>query len=687
MLKQLKYSVTFPTTGRTFDEAVLFQGGFGAIVGPNESGKSLILEMIRFCLYGSAALRGSASDYKNLKASLDFSIRGSDYLVERTATKAQLKKDGEVIAVGVTPVNQKIPTELGFGLAVFDMSCAANQNQLLKLGEMKPSERQRAVDSVIGVSVLDDLAKFAADEATALRRAADDLEGNLRKPIEPTEPEGYENSGNLEMEKEALDLIRSQADQLRGWLANEKPRPVEPVKKHTMDAATLQGLIDAQTARRIERQALLAELARIPAAGSVTEEELQADENAEKFQQAYLARKAFLAQTPRPEFQAHEIVAQREKWEAHKTWKKAQHLIKQRNDLLAKGHHECPSCTHQWPVAGSAVDELAEEILKLATEHKQSADQPLTSEAELDRQQRLVDAWDEDEWHKHLQAPTSPVNVHWTVQQRAQHRLAIEGRERRAELEKQIALLDPANDGPDYATQLREVQLYEVQLQNFQTQVTEFETWLAERADKKIELDLLTTQLTGYDDLVRRIREANLYENQMLGYGIDFSRWSEGCMTVAEYRVDAEDWNKVKDALKILRLKIKQHLVPSLNRVASQLITHMTGGQRQSIVVDEEFNILVDGQAIDTLSGSGAAVANLSLRIGLGQVLTNNVFSLFMGDEIDASMDKDRAEKTASVIYTLKDRISQLLLVSHKFPAADYYIAVGDNIEHDQQSN
>jgi DNA repair exonuclease SbcCD ATPase subunit len=103
----------------------------------------------------------------------------------------------------------------------------------------------------------------------------------------------------------------------------------------------------------------------------------------------------------------------------------------------------------------------------------------------------------------------------------------------------------------------------------------------------------------------------------------------------------------------------------------------MTGGQRQLVTCDEDFNITVDGQEINTLSGSGKAVANLALRIGLGQVLTNNVLSLFMGDEIDASMDKHRAEKTTSVLWTLKDRISQLLLVSHKFPAADYYIELG----------
>src|SRR5262245_43467351 len=61
----------------------------------------------------------------------------------------------------------------------------------------------------------------------------------------------------------------------------------------------------------------------------------------------------------------------------------------------------------------------------------------------------------------------------------------------------------------------------------------------------------------------------------------------------------------------------------------------MTGGRRQSIRVDEEFDVTVDGQPLNTLSGSGKAVANLALRNGLGQVLTNNVLSLFVGDEID----------------------------------------------------
>ena len=50
MLNKLSYSVTFLTTGRTlageFDKP-----GFGLITGANEQGKSLIIEVVRWCLF------------------------------------------------------------------------------------------------------------------------------------------------------------------------------------------------------------------------------------------------------------------------------------------------------------------------------------------------------------------------------------------------------------------------------------------------------------------------------------------------------------------------------------------------------------------------------------------------------------------------------------------------------------
>ena len=88
----------------------------------------------------------------------------------------------------------------------------------------------------------------------------------------------------------------------------------------------------------------------------------------------------------------------------------------------------------------------------------------------------------------------------------------------------------------------------------------------------------------------------------------------------------------------------------------------------------ENFDVSVDGQKLATLSGSGKACANLALRIGLGQVLTNNVFSVFVGDEIDASMDEDRSEFTQNSLKSLSDKISQVIIITHKPPTADHVI-------------
>jgi DNA repair protein SbcC/Rad50 len=180
--------------------------------------------------------------------------------------------------------------------------------------------------------------------------------------------------------------------------------------------------------------------------------------------------------------------------------------------------------------------------------------------------------------------------------------------------------------------------------------------------------------LAPLPDLQRRLSDALSFEHQLAAYDVLKARFDELSAEVTAERAAADEWRKAKNAMTVLRGLVKQHLVPSLNRVASHLIAAMTGGQRRSIVVDEEFEVTVDGY---TLSGSGKAAANLALRLGLGQVLTNNIFSVFLGDEIDASLDEDRAENTSNTLHYLANRISQIVLISHKSMPADYCIELG----------
>src|SRR5438552_18733492 len=103
MLRSLSYSVTFPATGQSLSGEFDFAKGMTAISGSNEAGKTMILEMIRYCLWGTKALRGNAADYKQLKTKLLFDVKSVTYQVERNNGNAWLWKGDEKIVVGAKP--------------------------------------------------------------------------------------------------------------------------------------------------------------------------------------------------------------------------------------------------------------------------------------------------------------------------------------------------------------------------------------------------------------------------------------------------------------------------------------------------------------------------------------------------------------------------------------------------------
>ena len=242
MLTSLNYSNVFPSTGRTLEGNIQFHKGLGAIIGPNEVGKSFIVEMIRCCLFGSSALRGKANDYRKLKAELEFTVKDQAYRVFRTGSSAMLFRGAEEIAVGVRPVNAKIVQLLGFGLEVFDVASVANQGEIERLGSMKPAERKRMVDSVIGLTVIEQLGRWANDEALGLSWEAEAIENTLVEPVKPLEPAGYRPSLELVVEVAQLQALQRELDGLEGWLNHSL---AEPRKPQCQIAWTAAGLTDA----------------------------------------------------------------------------------------------------------------------------------------------------------------------------------------------------------------------------------------------------------------------------------------------------------------------------------------------------------------------------------------------------------------------------------------------------------
>lgn len=619
MLYELEYDVTFSATGRRLSERIQFQKGFGTICGRNEGGKSASLEYIRYALFGTSALRGSASDFKSAWVKLTFGIGGQKYVVLRKPSSATLWHEGEEIAVGTTPVNTKIVELFGFGLKVFDVACAANQGDLEALGNMRPTERKQMVDSVIGLGVIEQMAKWAGGEAKILTDTANSIRPYLQKPEAPEAPLNYRPSGETAGEVDHLGALEAQANKLAAIFREA------PVNAPTQSRQELDTLDAEQKAAMV----LHRKFQSLPAPSPYSDQFLQEQLDLHK------------AWDKRPDISLELALEGLEVLDLKGKLEDRKHLEKELARLLA-GQTECPACAHRWSASDDRIGAIQQEISQLP---EVQGDLPLIP---LTRKQLLEakEVWDSG-YAEPERKPELPV---------AQIRQAQKENTFRREWEELKA------KGADKEPAFVDVAALRHQWERFEA----YAQWLE-----------VEPQTRGLKELREQLTEATVYERLLEGYAKDEAQYQDRLAKLDKLTEEAEVWKKVQTSLRLVSQRVKQYLVPSLNVVASHYLQKMSGGERQVIAVTEDFDISVDGQPLHTLSGSGKAIANLALRFGLGQVLTNNKFSVFIGDEIDASMDKNRAEHTAQTIQSLKDRVSQLLLITHKYPDADYYIELG----------
>ena len=572
---------------RHFDRTFEFDKGLTGIVGKNESGKSLIVEFIRYALFGTAALRGAAEQYKKLHVELWFLVKGVEYHVVRKASKVLLEREDTPLASGTKPVNQAIIEALGYDLVVFDVANACNQGNVEGLSNMRPTERKNMVDRTVGLNVLDDLIKHTGEQALFLKREVEILERNLVVPVYPQQPGGYIQAASLEGDLRTTRALLAERNQLQGWLAATPPVPQPPTLCSVQESVS----------------------------------ELDAHQQKVKLalsQKADLERR--IAAVRLPQFPVDFVNQQAEQWVAYGLW-----LQKKR--FLDQGHLCCPSCKHEWPVASEQLQAFADVA---ETDKPQISESTIKDERSLQGQQKLLDDL----------------------------------------IEELHTFIVPA----DRAVDLQMRRQYEASCDQHQAQLTAYESYMSDLPAKRARFDQLVDVDTTVSALEARLREAQAYERDIQTFTRAKDAYDQNLVTIEGIRSHSDEFAEAKKRVMNLKVQVKTHLLPSLNKVASMLLNQMTGGERYLVEVDEDFEILIDGQPINTLSGSGKAVANLSVRIALGQILTNKVFSVFFADEVDAAMDDDRATYTAQALRRLTDLIGQVITVTHKKVETDHLI-------------
>ncbi len=687
MLNRLKYKVTFKTPARTFEQDLSFEAGLTAITGPNGRGKSLILEMVQYALFGTKALRGTADDYEALEVDLEFILADIQYAVTRNGSKVLLSCENGPLATGTKPVNQAIQALFGYSMDVFQVANVANQGKIEELGNMKPTERRRLVDETIGLNTLDKLTEFIQKEINASSGAVKALEQVLVEPTEPEMPEGYVQSDTI---SEAVTKLQDQ-QRLRDVLQHVadkvlvKPEPVtqehdyrqlgvyqdSEINRNTLvgQVATLQRQLDATKTGSnvvIEKHQRDAELPILKAQHS--ERLLLANQISTLATQA----EGFTA----PSYTEAELEAEEKAQALALRWHEKQAL------LLKTVEHVCPACEHVWddvdPLLAQYANVPEEKPVQMALSKKVMKEQALMIAQQPKK--LALETQIEELGQKLLALKDVSAEIREIEAARTAYAEAEEARTnaaKRLELQTHINNLKPVlAELKDHSADIKRIVDKDALYQKYLPHVEVYTTAKAEVDAAKENLKKFASDLDEQLDKTRLAYNlASNYESKVETYAIAKVKYDDNVVILKQYESDLTDWKAGKAAVTELRARVKGFLIPSLNTVATHLINEMTGGELSWLQVNEAFEIFVEGQRLETLSGAGKSVANLALRTALGQVLTNRVFSSCLLDEVDGAMDDNRAAYTAACLRKLTGTIKQLILVTHKPEVeADHYI-------------
>jgi exonuclease SbcC len=176
---------------RVYEEPVelALPPGLVGIYGPNGAGKSTLLEAVLWTLWGKSRTTKeqirSAGVGGDCITEVEFEHEGHLYLATRTLSginstpRLEVCCDRALMAEGVRDGSRYLESVLGMDDAAFRASVFAEQKQLAAFSDQSPSERQRLVLRLLGITPLDAARDSARRDARQATTDHDRLRGLL----------------------------------------------------------------------------------------------------------------------------------------------------------------------------------------------------------------------------------------------------------------------------------------------------------------------------------------------------------------------------------------------------------------------------------------------------------------------------------------------------------------------------
>lgn len=599
--------------------------GITAVVGPNGVGKTFAAqESLRYLLFGTSALRAKLDTYTTLDVSGEVRIHNQPYGIQRNLKDAKITdRFGNVLAVGQSEVTNKITELLGYNLDVFDLCNASVQGKTQALGDLRPAARKELIDKVLRVSDVRVVEKALRDEANGLKREAAALESAMPAlPPKPEKPEGYRPSEDILKDINDARELRKQRDALSSQL-----------KHVTVPDAPEGNPITDETIELIREKEDLEYRSQFSGEEPLTKEQIQIARDRYEWEKEEERR------GPKPSISKEELKRQSIKIAEYET-------IQGMQDVEAT----CPKCDHQFNTRPELPD-LSDCL------HK----------TELIQQKRAHENWSED-------MPEEPSAAHGTLTERG--------------AEQMLDRIDDWNEAKQARKELADRQWPELTMHQARNQRAEWDAYKRLKAQfdaAEIDNAMIQRQLDDMPEVPDVDKLSELYyacgnwETKSGIYDDAVIDRDTRKRQIAEKLEQADQFLEGDKELSEARAELKSALAPMLTREATALIHDMTNGVLQSLTVDEDMHIIVDGQTLETLSGAGKTVANIALRIALAKTLTGSAFPVFIGDEMDGDLDHKRREATTQAMLSLKAHLKQIILITHKdVDVADHVVDLGE---------
>ena len=614
-----------------------FAPGINVLQGKNSSGKSTVIEMLNYSLFGSIALRSAISTYdKAFEVETVLTINNVIYKINRTTKDSQIymfdTDSGKylILATGITPVNEYLKGLLTYDYKIFSLTNFCKQHELLKLTSCSPKELVNLIEVVSGLDssykLLLSLKESRKECKAVIKSLGSTLDNSSSLNLDFQENSDYES------------LLKENTDVLNNFN--------RVLQNNYESSQTITNLYNTFIKIKNKRNKILSDLEETNSRIDSEYTEASLQDNKEsillyKNTLSSLNRSLSTYNKPDTTYSNSFLDVQTQLIEQNKEYEE---YIRIKNKLEAS-KIICPNCEHSFHF--ESEDSLEpDQVIEVA---------PVAPVLTLREINNLRD-WNAkvkdynsliEEIRAHEESYTTQLSTSFINDQLSLYET----------IRQQKSLLEYVDT--EYSELLSNLESYvdidqedlEVSILNKVNEITnEYETSLEEFNNFKNYLDLKRQYIQQQDVIASFQDNLNTNKENLLTYNLLF------------------------DVLEDVKKTIQQESFPVLNSVASDILSQITGGERNKVFITDTFKIEVDDNDIDTIEGSGKVIANLALRVALLSTFYKDTFLVCLFDEIDESLHEDRFEYMEESFNKLAEQGYQLILSSHKNYSVDNII-------------